>query len=94
MKNAVHTAPTPPATPTKPTEYRIRKLTEREVLRLMDVDESYIDRMLTSGVSKTQVYKAAGNSIVVACMAGIFRELFNSDDSHPHADETGQLSLF
>ena len=84
----------PPKEPAAPTRYRIRNLTEREVLRLMDVDEPFIDRMLISGVSKSQVYKAAGNSIVVACMAAIFQELFTPDNTKPHADEMGQLSLF
>lgn len=69
----------------------IRKLTEREALRLMDVPERYIDMMLSSGVSRTAIYKAAGNSIVVACMEHIFNSLFN-DNSNPR-DETGQYIL-
>ena len=59
---------------------RIRKLTPRECLRLMDVDEEKIDKMLTSGISDSQLYKMAGNSIVVACMEGIFRNLFSEEE--------------
>ena len=55
---------------------RIRKLTETEVFRLMDVDDKYIRRMKESGVSKTRLYNAAGNSIVVGCMERIFDNLF------------------
>lgn len=54
---------------------RIRKLTPREALRLMDVSESDIDIIL-SEVSNTQAYKLAGNSIVVSVLVEIFRNLF------------------
>ncbi|MCF0193188.1 MAG: DNA cytosine methyltransferase, partial [Prevotella sp.] len=47
---------------------RIRKLTPRECFRLMDVDEHYIDTIQAVGISKSQQYKLAGNSIVVNCM--------------------------
>lgn len=70
---------------------RLRKLTPREVLRLMDVDEANIDKMLTAGISDSQIYKMAGNSIVVSCMEGIFRNLFSEEKEDPI---DGQLSLF
>lgn len=70
---------------------RLRKLTCREVLRLMDVDEANIDKMLTAGISDSQIYKMAGNSIVVSCMEGIFRNLFSEEMEDPIE---GQLSLF
>lgn len=54
---------------------RIRKLTPREALRLMDVSEHDIDIIL-SEVSNTQAYKLAGNSIVVSVLEAIFRNLF------------------
>jgi DNA (cytosine-5)-methyltransferase 1 len=56
-------------------DLRIRKLTPREALRLMDVSESDIDIIL-SEVSNTQAYKLAGNSIVVNVLVEIFRKLF------------------
>lgn len=56
--------------------FRIRKLTERECFRLMDVSESDIDKIQAAKISRTQQYKMAGNSIVVACLEGIFRRMF------------------
>lgn len=56
--------------------YRIRKLTEHECFRLMDMPEEYIDRIQAAGISRSQQYKMAGNSIVVACMYHIWRKLF------------------
>ena len=60
----------------EPITYRIRKLTERECFRLMDMPEEYIDRIQAAGISRSQQYKMAGNSIVVACMYHIWRKLF------------------
>jgi DNA (cytosine-5)-methyltransferase 1 len=70
--------------------YRIRKLTPRECFRLMDVCESDIDKIQTSGVSESQQYKMAGSSIVVACMVGIFKNLFTNEEE----EMVGQLTLF
>lgn len=70
-----------------PIRKAIRKLTERECFRLMDVDESDIDKIQDSGVSRSQQYKMAGNSIVVACMEGIFFNLFSNEQQE-------QLTLF
>lgn len=71
------------------TRYRIRKLTEREVFRLMDVSEEDIDKIQAAGISKTAQYKLAGNSIVVSCLYHIFRKMFVQTEC-----ETQQLSLF
>lgn len=56
-------------------EYRIRKLTPRECWRLMGFKDKYFDRV--QGVSNSQLYKQAGNSIVVDVLRAIFRELKN-----------------
>lgn len=56
--------------------YRIRKLTPRECFRLMGVSDPDIDKIQAAGISKSQQYKMAGNSIVVNCLAAIFRQLF------------------
>lgn len=69
--------------------YRIRKLTEREVFRLMDVSEEDIDKIQGAGISKTAQYKLAGNSIVVSCLYHIFRKMFIEPEC-----ESLQLSLF
>lgn len=83
-------------------EYWIRKLTPRECFRLMDVPEHYIDRLLNAGISNSQLYKLAGNSIVVACLYHIFRKMFCETAREygapkAHSRETPviqQLSLF
>lgn len=69
--------------------YRIRKLTPRECFRLMGVSEKDIDNIQKSGISKTQQYKMAGNSIVVDVLYHIFRKMFVDTK-----DENKQLSLF
>ena len=63
--------------------FRIRKLTPREVFRLMDMDEDNIDKLLNTKnakgeqlISNSRLYAMAGNSIVVSCMEYIFRNLF------------------
>lgn len=56
--------------------FKIRKLTPRECLRLMGVSDSDIDKMIGAKLSNTQLYKLAGNSIVVPVLEGIFRQLF------------------
>lgn len=73
-----------------PIRKAIRKLTERECFRLMDVNESDIDKIQDSGVSRSQQYRMAGNSIVVSCMVGIFENLFSDNPIPPE----GQLTLF
>ena len=73
----------------EPMSYRIRKLTPRECFRLMGVTESDIDKIQQSGVSQSQQYKMAGNSIVVDCLYHMFRKMFTET-----ACESQQLSLF
>jgi len=51
---------------------RIRKLTPREVFRLMGVGEREIDLIL-SVVTDNQAYKLGGNSIVVEVLEKIFK---------------------
>ena len=55
------------------TNYRIRKLTPRECFRLMGFTDEEFNRI--KGVSNTQLYKMAGNSIVVNVLEGIFNNL-------------------
>ena len=59
-----------------PSMDRIRKLTPREYLRLMGMRDDDIDKIQTAGISNTQQYKMAGNSIVVNVLEAIFKELF------------------
>lgn len=55
--------------------YRIRKLTPLECWRLMGFTDLEFDLAQMSGVSNSQLYKQAGNSIVVDVLVGIFKEL-------------------
>ncbi len=68
---------------------RIRKCTPRECFRLMGVDDANIDKIQAAGVSNTQQYKMAGNSIVVDVLYHIFKNMFAETEQ-----KTGQLSLF
>lgn len=54
----------------------IRKITVKECLRLMGVDENSIDKMVSSGISEAELYKLAGNSIVVNVLENIFKKMF------------------
>lgn len=56
---------------------RIRKLTPKECFRLMGFCDSDIDILIENGISNTQLYKMAGNSIVVDVLEKIFSELFD-----------------
>ena len=51
----------------------IRKLTPKECFRLMGFDDSDVDKLITNGISNTQLYKMAGNSIVVTVLENLFR---------------------
>jgi len=67
---------------------RVRKLTERECFRLMGMRDSDIDKLLASDISRSQLYKLAGNSIVVPVLKNIFRTLFidkNTEKGHSNA---------
>ena len=63
---------------------RLRKLTPRECFRLQGVREEYIDTLLSAGISDSQLYKLAGNSICVDCMVGIFRNAFTTEEVESH----------
>ena len=70
-------------------KYRIRKLTPTECFRLQDVSDEDIEKMKQAGIAKTNLYKLAGNSIVVSCMFHLFRKLFIEK-----GNENQQLELF
>lgn len=56
--------------------YRIRKLTPKECYRLMGCTDSDIEKMQSAGISESQQYKLAGNSIVVDVMTELYDNLF------------------
>lgn len=59
-------------------DYRIRKLTPLECWRLMDFDDEDYEKA-SKICSRSQLYKQAGNSIVVACLVEIFRPLLSKE---------------
>ena len=88
---------------------RVRKMTPREAMRLMDVDDSDIDKIMNAtetvtlkngtvktkkAISKTAIYKLAGNSIVVSVLYHIFRTMFISNQPENNNQTVIQLSLF
>lgn len=62
-------------------DLRIRKLTPKECWRLMGFADADFDKAKASGVSNSQLYKQAGNSIVVNVLEGILRELLYDADA-------------
>jgi len=88
---------------------KIRKMTPTEALRLMDVDDADIDKMMNAtetvtfkngttktrkAISKTALYKLAGNSIVTNCLYNIFRTMFISGQPENVVARPIQKSLF
>ena len=59
--------------------HRIRRLTPRECLRLMGMRGDDIDKIQAAGLSNTQQYKLAGNSVVVDVLEAIFKNLFKGE---------------
>jgi DNA (cytosine-5)-methyltransferase 1 len=59
-------------------DFRIKKLTPKECFRLMGMDDNDIQKIIDSGISNTQQYKLAGNSIVINVLEYIFKNLFIS----------------
>lgn len=88
---------------------RVRKMTPREAMRLMDVDDSDIDKIMNAtetvtlkngtikikkAISKTACYKLAGNSIVVSVLYHIFRTMFIPNQPENNNQTVIQPSLF
>ena len=59
---------------------RIRKLTPRECWRLMGFTDEDFEKAQDVN-SNTQLYKQAGNSIVVPVLEGIFKQLIEGSDT-------------
>lgn len=78
---------------------RIRKLTPREVFRLMGVRDTDIGKLLSKNeigkqiISNSKLYCMAGNSIVTNCMTAMFEELIYPSGNN-YKDKDGQLTLF
>lgn len=64
----------------KSSDLRIRKLTPLECWRLMGFDDTDFYKAQSAGISNTQLYKQAGNSIVVNVLEKIFINLFKGEE--------------
>lgn len=70
---------------------KIRKLTPKECFRLMGFDDCAFKAAKEEGISDTQLYKQAGNSIVVDVLYYIFVELYKA---MPYLFDDLKLSSF
>lgn len=61
------------------TDYRIRKLTPKECWRLMGFSDTDFEKARATGNSDTQLYKQAGNSIVVNVLEAILKNLLKEE---------------
>ena len=59
-------------------KYRIRKLTPKECWRLMGFSDEQFEKAKEAGVSNSQLYKQAGNSIVTDVLYYIFKNLYEA----------------
>lgn len=62
-------------------QLKMRRLTPKECFRLMTFDDSDFEKCKVAGISDSQLYKQAGNSIVVDVLVKIFAQLFEKNDS-------------
>ena len=67
-------------------QFRVRKLTPLECWRLMSFTDEDFYKAKNVGISNSQLYKQAGNSIVVKVLEGIFKELFLSEKENNERD--------
>lgn len=56
-------------------EYKVRRLSGVETMRLMGVEDEDIQKLVDGGLSNNQLSQLAGNSIIVDCMSDFFKEL-------------------
>jgi DNA (cytosine-5)-methyltransferase 1 len=59
---------------------RVRRLTPKECWRLMGFDDEAFERA-ANGVSNSQLYKQAGNSIVVNVLMAIFGQMIEGKEN-------------
>lgn len=55
-----------------------RVLTEREAFRIIGFSDEMFDKVVNAGISKREIYRQAGNSIVSDVLYYIFKELYSA----------------
>lgn len=70
-------------------DYRIRKLTPKECFRLMGFSSEQFNKAKSVGISDSQLYKQAGNSIITNCVELIAEHLYKAiyDNKYICTDE-------
>ena len=76
------------------TKAKVHKLTPLEAYRFMGFSDEDYTKACNAGCKKTQIYKQAGNSIVVDVIYHIAKELFKAIPKLSENDQVGILSLF
>ena len=56
-------------------KYRIRKLTPKECFRLQSFSDEDFDKLVEAGISNSQLYKMAGNSVTINVIEAIMEKL-------------------
>lgn len=56
-------------------DYKVRKLTPLECFRCQDFPDSHVENAINAGISNSQLYKQAGNSITVRVLEKIIDKL-------------------
>ena len=56
-------------------EYKVRRLSGFESMRMMGVEDEDIQKLIDGGLSNNQLCQLAGNSIVVNCMSEMFKNM-------------------
>lgn len=56
-------------------EYKTRRLSGVEELRLMGLEDEDIQKLVDGGLSNNQLCQLAGNSIIVDCMSEMFKNM-------------------
>ena len=56
-------------------EYKVRRLSGFESMRMMGVEDEDIQKLIDGGLSNNQLAQLAGNSIVVDVMSEFFKEM-------------------
>ena len=75
-------------------DYKIRKLTPLECWRLMGFSDNDYYAAKSVGTSNAQLYKQAGNSIVVTVLEAIFKNLFLKKHKKKRGIVAEQIKIF
>ena len=75
-------------------DYKIRKLTPLECWRLMGFSDNDYYAAKSVGTSNAQLYKQAGNSIVITVLEAIFRNLFFKKHRRKQGIIAEQIRIF